>query len=172
MEDFRLEVLNTEDPSWGDKWFADPVVDQEAVDEWIRIYKFSDARLMVQGSAKNFDPDEDLERCDPGRRRRVRERIATLRSKRPFKNEDRAVRLALFDGKCAFCGSSGKLTMDHVIAISNGGLHEAENIIPACQSCNSKKNASMVLQWYSQQPFFREDRWNKIVKHCPSLQLN
>lgn len=170
MEDFRLELLDVNDPSWKDKWFAEPVIDQEAVDEWIRLYRFSDARLNVRQSIQNFDFDQNLDKHSPMVRRRIRERIATIRSKSPFKYEERAVRLALFDGQCAFCGSSKKLTMDHVVAISRGGLHEAGNIVPACQSCNSKKSASIVFEWYSRQPFFCEKRWNKIVRHCPCLQ--
>jgi 5-methylcytosine-specific restriction endonuclease McrA len=31
------------------------------------------------------------------------------------------------------------VTIDHVEAISNGGPHTVENIVPACRSCNSSK---------------------------------
>jgi 5-methylcytosine-specific restriction endonuclease McrA len=48
----------------------------------------------------------------------------------------------LFDDRCAYCGCRERLTMDHVRAISRGGRHDAKNIVPACQSCNSRKGAS------------------------------
>jgi len=45
-----------------------------------------------------------------------------------------------FNYCCAYCSRSDvKLTMDHVIPLSRGGKHEAENIVPACKPCNSKK---------------------------------
>lgn len=41
--------------------------------------------------------------------------------------------------KCAYCGSSKKLTQDHIIPLSKGGHHTANNVVPACHQCNSKK---------------------------------
>lgn len=42
--------------------------------------------------------------------------------------------------KCHYCKKVfEKLTMDHVIPLSKGGNHNQSNIVPACQSCNSKK---------------------------------
>lgn len=41
---------------------------------------------------------------------------------------------------CVYCGKSTKrLTMDHVVPLSKGGEHTARNIVPACNTCNSKK---------------------------------
>lgn len=48
---------------------------------------------------------------------------------------------ALFKQRCAYCNCKPRvLTMDHVVPLSKGGHHTAANIIPACQSCNSRKN--------------------------------
>ena len=45
--------------------------------------------------------------------------------------------------KCAYCGKKPeKLTMDHVIPISKGGSHSADNIVPACLTCNCSKQAN------------------------------
>lgn len=50
-------------------------------------------------------------------------------------------RLIEFGHQCAYCPASGvKLTMDHVIALSRGGKHHIDNVVPACSPCNSKKN--------------------------------
>lgn len=51
--------------------------------------------------------------------------------------------LALLDAyghTCAYCGEGPeRLTQDHVIPLALGGGTTAENIVPACQSCNSRK---------------------------------
>jgi len=47
--------------------------------------------------------------------------------------------------KCVYCGERKVLAQDHIIPISKGGHHVKENIIPACQSCNSKKRDKTVL---------------------------
>lgn len=50
--------------------------------------------------------------------------------------------------KCAYCGKEftlfDKATKDHVIPISKGGNNTKENVVPACQSCNSKKGDRLV----------------------------
>lgn len=46
-----------------------------------------------------------------------------------------------FDHCCAYCGEQRKLTRDHVIPISKGGSNTADNVVPACKPCNSRKNA-------------------------------
>lgn len=46
-----------------------------------------------------------------------------------------------YDLRCAYCGERVEvLTQDHVLALSKGGAHTATNIVPACKSCNSRKN--------------------------------
>ena len=64
-------------------------------------------------------------------------------------------RRALFarDGwRCVYCGSAGRLTLDHVIPRSRGGDSVWENVVTSCAPCNLKKGnrlleeASMKLQ--------------------------
>lgn len=49
-----------------------------------------------------------------------------------------------FGNVCLCCGSSGPLTVDHVVPISLGGPHELENVQPLCKSCNCKKHARII----------------------------
>ncbi len=45
-----------------------------------------------------------------------------------------------FNGACAYCLRTDRpVTQDHMVPISRGGPHSAENVIPACGSCNSSK---------------------------------
>jgi 5-methylcytosine-specific restriction endonuclease McrA len=48
---------------------------------------------------------------------------------------------SLFGNRCAYCGKSAALTMDHVVPVTKGGEHGPTNIIPACLPCNSSKGA-------------------------------
>jgi 5-methylcytosine-specific restriction endonuclease McrA len=47
-----------------------------------------------------------------------------------------------FKHRCAYCGkrAKGKLTQDHIVPLSKGSNHTLSNIVPACLSCNQKKN--------------------------------
>jgi 5-methylcytosine-specific restriction endonuclease McrA len=56
------------------------------------------------------------------------------------------------------------LHIEHVIPISKGGVHGLRNIIPACPRCNFSKSNHEVHEWYLDQPFFLESRWQKILE--------
>jgi 5-methylcytosine-specific restriction endonuclease McrA len=49
--------------------------------------------------------------------------------------------VAQWCGRCAYCGRSAKLTVDHRIPLIAGGTNTIENILPACGRCNSRKNS-------------------------------
>lgn len=57
---------------------------------------------------------------------------------------------------CLWCGSTSKLSADHVIPLSRNGHNSIDNIQPLCRSCNSKKGTkildfrtfgSAILEW-------------------------
>lgn len=48
---------------------------------------------------------------------------------------------------CHYCGKVGSMTRDHVIPITRFGTDNIENIVPACRSCNSKKNAKTAEEY-------------------------
>lgn len=58
------------------------------------------------------------------------------KNKVPFSKRNIMVR----DGfRCVYCGSSSRLTIDHVIPASKGGKNNFDNCVTACQPCNNKK---------------------------------
>jgi 5-methylcytosine-specific restriction endonuclease McrA len=61
----------------------------------------------------------------------------------------RISRRALFarDGwRCQYCGSTGKLTLDHVVPRSRGGDSVWENVVTACAPCNLRKGDRSLEQ--------------------------
>lgn len=51
-------------------------------------------------------------------------------------------------GRCAYCGCKPRtITMDHVTPLSRGGDHTASNVVPACLSCNSRKNDRTLAEF-------------------------
>lgn len=107
--------------------------------------------------------------CECARRNNSARRAAHRRALVPLTSDQKRHRYALFENRCAYCGSVDRLTVDHVVPLSAGGLDEITNIVPACFGCNRSKWANLVEGWYRRQPFFSEARWQKIQHHCPGV---
>ncbi|HEY9622488.1 MAG TPA: HNH endonuclease [Crinalium sp.] len=45
---------------------------------------------------------------------------------------------------CQYCGSTKHLTLDHVIPRSKGGTHTWDNVVTACERCNSTKGDRLL----------------------------
>ena len=77
-----------------------------------------------------------------------------------------------FDFKCAYSNiylgnenNKNIRSVDHILALDNGGLNEPWNCVPMVKSYNSSKNKRVdVLNWYMEQEYFDIDRLNKIVE--------
>jgi 5-methylcytosine-specific restriction endonuclease McrA len=91
--------------------------------------------------------------------RRARIKLVTHE---PYSYDDRISRFAQFNNLCAYCGSNEPLTEDHFVPIAVGGHHSLDNIVPACKSCNVRKNATPPEEWYPKQSFFSMNRWQFI----------
>ena len=50
----------------------------------------------------------------------------------------------IFKNRCYYCGKRTKrLEKEHIIPVSSGGGLTLSNIVPACRSCNAKKNTNL-----------------------------
>lgn len=49
-----------------------------------------------------------------------------------------------FGYKCAYCGKTKELTVDHKIPLARGGTNYISNIQPLCMLCNQKKGTSIL----------------------------
>jgi 5-methylcytosine-specific restriction endonuclease McrA len=55
--------------------------------------------------------------------------------------------LEVHDHRCAYCLAKGvPLEVEHVIALCRGGEHSSDNIVPACEACNSSKRDKSLLE--------------------------
>jgi 5-methylcytosine-specific restriction endonuclease McrA len=45
---------------------------------------------------------------------------------------------------CQYCGSRHRLTLDHVVPRSKGGLHTWDNVVTACERCNGTKGDRLL----------------------------
>jgi hypothetical protein len=63
------------------------------------------------------------------------------------------------EGACVYCGRSSEV-MDHVIPFAEGGADSLANLVPACHSCNRKKNNKTPPAWWisMQLPWFYSNR--------------
>lgn len=64
-----------------------------------------------------------------------------------FSGKDWKKCLARHGNRCAYCGGTEKLSMDHVVPVTKGGTHGAGNIVPACMSCNASKGNKLLIVW-------------------------
>lgn len=75
------------------------------------------------------------------RRRRARKRNAIVEQI----DEDKIYKRDC--NKCVYCGSVNNLTLDHIIPIAKNGNHTENNLVIACQSCNSSKQDKPLEKW-------------------------
>ena len=61
---------------------------------------------------------------------------------------ERCEKFARLGNVCYFCGLPKKLTVDHDVPLARGGTDDIANILPACRSCNSKKNKQTAAEYF------------------------
>lgn len=139
-------------------------------DYWARIYAADPQKYIEKAAAwKAANPDRKRElgrnrwRTNPEVRAKQRmwRRANPLRL-RAYAAQHRAWKRAAagkfsgadwkstvsdFNGRCAYCLKPGPLEIEHMTPLSRGGRHAADNIVPACRSCNASKYTSTPLEW-------------------------
>jgi len=67
-----------------------------------------------------------------------------------------------WDYKCGYCEAPAT-SLDHIVPRFKSGTSNRNNLIPACQRCNSDKGSTSVELWYRQQDFFCQGRIERIT---------
>jgi 5-methylcytosine-specific restriction endonuclease McrA len=65
-------------------------------------------------------------------------------SKMRISKPSRAMIYARDQNKCQYCGSTRRLTIDHVLPKSRGGDDSWSNMVVACSACNTKKGDKLL----------------------------
>lgn len=80
------------------------------------------------------------------------------RVRQPIPDDVRQEVLKRDGHRCRYCGSSSPVFhMDHVYPESKGGETSVENLVTACPSCNTKKQAKVGL-WPKPIGYFNDDK--------------
>lgn len=98
---------------------------------------------------------------------KVHKRRALKKQGRGYTLEQEQEMLKFFGGKCAYSGEpliDINKTIDHIKPLNKGGEHEIWNLVPMLDSYNSSKHNKNMLDWYIKQPFFDENRLEKIYQ--------
>lgn len=81
-------------------------------------------------------------------RRAERIREATIPGEQPTTADIRALR----QGTCAYCGGDASHA-DHIRPVSRGGWHHLDNMVSACEECNSNsKHSKLLVEWMRARP--------------------
>jgi 5-methylcytosine-specific restriction endonuclease McrA len=138
----------------------------------------------IARKAKRFCSPECFGRADSARRRALRP-VATAKSRRVERDAatvglSTKARLRLLhtwrsQGRaCAYCQGPAE-TVDHVIPLVRGGTNHEGNLVPACRSCNSRKQDRLVIEFrlgrrasLTYTPFRERPKVERVVKAKPS----
>jgi 5-methylcytosine-specific restriction endonuclease McrA len=89
------------------------------------------------------------------RKRRTKKQIAEAKIRRKAREEsapgngvtkdDRKLVYAFYGKRCLACGRSrGRIVLDHVVPLFEGGMHDPSNLQPLCWTCNTRKSTKTM----------------------------
>lgn len=66
---------------------------------------------------------------------------------------------------CAYCGSTRRIEIDHVVPLALGGRDDTANVLPACKSCNSSKRDALIWDWSRAAAMMPPELYQRLVEH-------
>ena len=141
---------------------------KEAIAEYNRQYYKDNKEARAEQSRRYYQsPQGQVVAFNKSNRRRAKEQAQG----RGITKEQWLECMKFFGFRCAYSGEylGGKdnqsiRSLDHIVPLNKGGANEIWNVIPMIKSLNSSKNDKNMLEWYTEQPYFSQDRLNKIYE--------
>lgn len=137
------ECFNKQAKSYNKKY-----VDENHVHELERHRNYHDEnREIINERARIRNSEDPVPRRNSIHKRRLNKINQSPISSEKIIFDDWQKLITKHNNSCAYCGTSDrKLTMDHVVPLSRGGLHSIENLLPACLSCNVSKGNRLLSE--------------------------
>ena len=117
---------------------------REAMQRWRR--RHPDQHRAESRASYARDPQARQRQIDASPNRNAvrramhqRRRARLLRASGSYSYREWMELVAAYAGRCAYCGVTGSLHADHRTPLSRGGPNSIDNIVPACPTCNLKK---------------------------------
>ena len=129
--------------------------------EYYKQYREENKEKLAEYNKKYREDNPHIQFNNHNKRRQIEENQGNGVTK-----EQWLEMMKFFNFKCAY--SEEKLskkevrTIDHIVALNNGGLNEIWNCVPMYANYNYSKHTKDMEQWYRQQEYFSEERLNKI----------
>ena len=85
---------------------------------------------------------------------------SVLVSKKESRRKFRRSILEAWSWHCAYCQRKleQQATLDHIVALSRGGLTSRGNLVAACHYCNGDKSDQPLEAWFPRQSFYCHQR--------------
>ena len=74
------------------------------------------------------------------------------------------------ENNCWYCGDNEPSTIDHVIALDNGGSDDIENLVLCCKKCNSRKKA-LTIEEFRYKNSWEKTKYSEVINHYNARKL-
>ena len=97
---------------------------------------------------------------------RHKRRALIVKNGGSFTKDEVIEALQFFNYTCPYTGEplEDNYHLDHIIALTKGGTNYIWNIIPCNSYANTSKHNADMEEWYRKQPYFSEERLQKIYE--------
>lgn len=132
---------------------ADPAVEAAYMKDWYSKNKERHQANSVRWYSENRLRHQELgaawRKANPESHRVLEARRRAKASAGSFTLTEWTELLEEFDHRCAYCQGQGALQVEHMTPLSRGGLHDRDNVVPACGPCNRRKYTANIFEFLS-----------------------